>query len=148
MTYNDLMLLFFERSNALQAFWTIYVTVIGALVAFCATRTRVGLFTMVTITVGFVAFASVNLSGMRDIESQRLAAKEALKEFPLPEEKAERSKIEFAKSHLHDTLSPPSVNSVTAFHILADVLTVSALWIMSYRKPERATVALSTTKVV
>jgi hypothetical protein len=38
MTYHDLIQLYFERSNALQSYWTLYVVVIGGLLAFSSIR--------------------------------------------------------------------------------------------------------------
>ena len=73
MSYNELIVAFFERSNALETLWTIYVTVVGALLAFCATREQLGLWTMTVITAAFLLFAVGNLSGMRDVTLQRSA---------------------------------------------------------------------------
>src|ERR1700685_3398680 len=89
MTYSDLLQAFFERSNALEALWTIYVTVVGALLGFCAARGRLGLWTMSVITVAFCLFAAGNLSGMRDVTLQRVALNAAIINYePPPDTKA------------------------------------------------------------
>ena len=56
MNYADLIRLYFERSNALQWYWTIYVVVIGGLLAFSSLRTRKDAITGVLVTVLFCFF--------------------------------------------------------------------------------------------
>jgi hypothetical protein len=136
MKYNDLVQLFFERSNALQTFWTIWVAVVGALLAFCAARRKLGLWMMCILTVGFCLFACVNLFGMRDVSAQRLAAMKAMKDFPPPAEsnKEERQSLEAVRKTIEDSLNPPTVGVVTTFHLLVDLLVLVAIWVISYRK--------------
>ena len=38
MKYDQLIQLYFERSNALQAYWTLYVVIVGGLLAFSSLR--------------------------------------------------------------------------------------------------------------
>jgi hypothetical protein len=38
MGYDQLIQLYFERSNALQAYWTLYVVIVGGLLAFSSLR--------------------------------------------------------------------------------------------------------------
>lgn len=50
MTYMQLVQLYMERSSALQWFWTIYVIVIGGLLAFSSLRARRDFATMLLLT--------------------------------------------------------------------------------------------------
>jgi hypothetical protein len=38
MNYNDLIQLYFERSTAMQAYWNLYVLIVGGLLAFSSLR--------------------------------------------------------------------------------------------------------------
>ena len=38
MKYDELIQLYFERSNALQGYWTLYVVIVGGLLAFSSLR--------------------------------------------------------------------------------------------------------------
>src|SRR5205823_11397878 len=67
MKYNDLLQLYFERSNSLQWYWTIYVVVIGGLLAFSSLRQRPDVRTAVLVTVLYCFFAYKNLGAIRDV---------------------------------------------------------------------------------
>lgn len=136
MTYNELLQAFFERSNALEALWTIYVTVVGALLAFCATRQRLGLWTMAVITVAFSLFAAGNLSGLRDVTLQRVALNAAIVHYDPPPDTKVTNVVELRKL-VTPTLDPTPflrVRGICAYHITFDVLTLVALWITAYRR--------------
>ena len=38
MNYNELIQLYFERANAMQAYWNLYVVIVGGLLAFSSMR--------------------------------------------------------------------------------------------------------------
>jgi hypothetical protein len=136
MTYNELLQALFERSNALEALWTIYVTVVGALLGFCATRQRLGLWTMCVVTVAFCLFAAGNLLGMRDVTLQRVALDVTLMNYdPPPEAKLSNNVMELQKL-VTPTLHPTpfeGVPGILAYHLTLDSLTIAALWIIAYR---------------
>jgi hypothetical protein len=134
MKYTDLVQLFCERSNALETLWTIYITLVGALLAFCATRTKLGLWTMSIITAAFLLFTAANMSAMRDVTLQRIAVKDAISAYPTPKEGEEQASLPLIRPKLEPTLRKPSVPDVLTFHVICDGLTVSALWIISYRR--------------
>jgi hypothetical protein len=56
MSYNDLVRLYFDRSNALQWYWTLYVIVVGGLLAFSSLRQRKDTLTAGLVTVLFMFF--------------------------------------------------------------------------------------------
>ena len=47
MSTTDLVHLYFDRSNALQGYWTLYVVIIGGLLAFSSMRQRPSFWTTV-----------------------------------------------------------------------------------------------------
>jgi len=129
MTYSELVSLYFERSNALQWYWTLYVVVIGGLLAFASVRQRPDLVTTVLVSVLYGLFAWKNLGAIGDVTAQRLVILEAIRHQPatgvLP--------------GLEPTLIAPTYESVRNFHLLSDVLTVAALWAMEIRRRRAAT---------
>jgi hypothetical protein len=136
MTYSELLQALFERSNALEVLWTIYVTVVGALLGFCATRQRLGLWTMSVVTVAFCLFAASNLLGMRDVTLQRVALDAAIVNYdPPPEARLSNNVLELKKL-VTPTLHPTpfeGVPGILAYHLTLDVLAIAALWIIAYR---------------
>ena len=60
MNYSELIQAYFERSVALQWYWTLYVLVIGGIVGFSAFRQRREFVTAVLITILFACFAFKN----------------------------------------------------------------------------------------
>lgn len=51
MSFDQLIQLYFERSNALQSYWTVYVIVIGGLLAFSSLRRDPDPLTTLLLTV-------------------------------------------------------------------------------------------------
>ena len=127
MNYNDLVQLYFERSNALQSYWTLYVVIIGGLLAFSSLRQRGDLVTTTLVTILFSFFAFKNLDAIHEATLQRYAALEAMKKTPGD-----------VKSTLEPTLNPPAYEGVRNFHVTSDVLTVLALWSMERRRRKQA----------
>src|SRR5262245_33623764 len=78
MKYNDLLQLYFERSNSLQWYWTIYVVVIGGLLAFSSLRQRPDTRTALLVSVLYCFFAYKNLGAIRDVTYQRYAIHETI----------------------------------------------------------------------
>src|SRR5882757_2575083 len=79
MNYNELIQLFFERSNAAQWYWTLYVVIVGGLLAFSSQRQQRDFFTTMLVTVLFCIFAYKNLDALQDTTQQRLATLDAIK---------------------------------------------------------------------
>lgn len=131
MKYIDLLELYFERSNSLQWYWTIYVVVIGGLLAFSSIRQQPDKRTAILVTVLYCFFAYKNLGGIKDVTLQRYAILDTLKAFPAsamePMELDARAKIE-------PTLLPPAYPGIRNFHVASDVLTVLAILAMERRR--------------
>jgi len=60
MNYNELIQLYFERSNALQMYWNLYVVIVGGLLAFSSLRKQPAAITTVIVSVLFGLFAYEN----------------------------------------------------------------------------------------
>jgi hypothetical protein len=128
MRYADLIQLYFERSSALQWYWTLYVVIVGGLLAFSSLRQRRDAVTEVLVTVLFCFFAYKNLGAIRDTTFQRYAAVRAIHEFPAADVDKRMGEI------LEPTLVAPEWDGIRNFHIASSVLTVAAIWAMEWRR--------------
>src|SRR5438270_3537061 len=80
MSYSELIQLYFARSNALQWYWTLYVVVIGGLLAFSSLRQRKDLVTAILMTILYALFAYKNLGAIGDVTMERFAILSAMKQ--------------------------------------------------------------------
>lgn len=131
MQYHELIQLYFERSGALQSFWTLYVVIIGGMLAFASLRQRPDLLTTGLVTVLFICFAYRNIGGIHDATVQRFAVLDAIHRLPIPTEEA-------IPGLLNPTLQPPDYNEGRNFHLAADALAVLTLWAMERRRRRHA----------
>src|SRR5712691_12498131 len=81
MKYGDLIQLYFERTTALQNYWTLYVVIVGGLLAFSSLRKQPAALTTLIVSILFGLFAYENLDAMYDTTRQRFATIQAIKEF-------------------------------------------------------------------
>src|SRR5829696_3002879 len=79
MRYADLIQLYFDRSAALQWYWTVYVVVIGGLLVFSSLRQRPDSVTAVLVTILYVCFAYKNATAIRDVTFERYAVLASVK---------------------------------------------------------------------
>lgn len=136
MTYSELIQLYFERSNALQGYWTIYVVVIGGLLAFSSLRKQADLPTTTLISILFVLFAFKNLGAIHDVSVQRFAILDAVK---LPVLVAlDTPEIAELRKLISPSLIAPAFDGVQRFHIISDLLTLAALWAMELGRRKKA----------
>jgi len=132
MNYNELIQLYFERSNAMQQYWNLYVIIVGGVLAFSSLRKHPAAITTALVCILFALFAYKNLDAMKDTTAQRFATIEAIKQFDsagatVPVSKQVRDLIE-------PTLTPATFGSVKATHIISDLLTIIALCAMELRR--------------
>ena len=132
MNYNELIHLYFERSNAMQAYWNLYVIIVGGLLAFASVRKQPAAITTAIVSLLFSLFAYKNLDAMHDTTAQRFAILESIQQFDssgatVPGAKKVRDAIE-------PTLTPATYGSVRATHVTSDILTIAALWAMELRR--------------
>jgi len=133
MRYGDLVQLYFHRSNALQWYWTVYVVVIGGLLAFSSLRQRPHALTAILVSVLFAMFAYKNLGAIRDVTMERYAILAAIKEYPV-DTTADAGGMALARQKIEPNLQPPAYEGVRNFHVASDVLTLAAIWAMEWRR--------------
>jgi hypothetical protein len=132
MNYNELIQLYFERSNAMQAYWNLYVIIVGGILAFSSLRKQPAAITTALVCILFALFAYKNLDAMHDVTAQRFAILDAIKQFDssgaiLPNSKPVRDLLE-------PTLTPATYASVRVTHVTSDILTIIALCAMELRR--------------
>jgi hypothetical protein len=135
MSYADLIRLYFDRSSALQWYWTLYVVIVGGLLAFSSLRVRRDALTGILVTVLFSFFAYKNLGAIRDTTMQRFAAIEAIREYPPATGDVTETK---RRDLLESTLVAPEYGGIRNFHVASDLLTIAALWAMELRRARMA----------
>jgi hypothetical protein len=138
MKYTDLIQLYFERTTALQNYWTLYVVIVGGLLAFSSLRKQPAALTTLIVSILFGLFAYENLDAIKATASQRHAALAAIKQSDAgstaPEIKPVRDLIE-------PTLNPASLSSTQMTHLISDLLTIAGLWVMELRRRKNAVLA-------
>ena len=132
MNYNELIQLYFERSNAMQQYWNLYVIIVGGVLAFSSLRKQPAAITTALVCILFALFAYKNLDAMKDTTAQRLATLEVIKQFDASGTNA--ASLKQARDLLEPTLTPATYGSVRATHVTSDILTIAALWAMEFRR--------------
>ena len=132
MSYSELLQLYFERSNALQGYWTLYVVIVGGVLAFSSLRKQPAAITTALVSVLFALFAYENLNAILDVTTQRHAILQSVKEFD--SSGATPASVKSVRDLIEPTLKPASHGSVQATHIISDLLTIIALWAMEFRR--------------
>jgi hypothetical protein len=141
--YAELINLYFERSNALQWYWTVYVVVIGGLLAFSSLRQRPDVVTAVLVSVLYVFFAYKNLGAIRDVTYQRYAVLAVIKEVPADFAALGGLPVSRHRELVEPTLVAPAYDGVRNFHVASDVLTLAAIWAMEWRRRRYARVVVT-----
>jgi hypothetical protein len=132
MNYNELIQLYFERSTAMQAYWNLYVLIVGGLLAFSSIRKQPGAISTALVSILFALFAYKNLDAMYDTTAQRFATVQAIKQFDSSGATVPSSKP--VRELLEPTLTPATYGSVRATHVTSDILTIAAIWAMELRR--------------
>jgi hypothetical protein len=132
MNYTDLIKLYFERSTAMQAYWNLYVVIVGGLLAFSSLRRQPAAITTLIVSILFALFAYENLGAMYDTTRQRFATIQAIRQFD--SSGTDATSLKQTRDQLEPTLTPATYNSVRATHVTSDILTIAALWAMEFRR--------------
>src|SRR5438105_1440678 len=114
MKYHELVQTYFERSVALQWYWTVYILVIGGILAFSMFRERSDLVRTILITVLYAGFAYKNLGAIEATTEEREAFLSALKNYPTNGPDA--ADINRIRGELLPALQPATVGDVRYFH--------------------------------
>lgn len=132
MNYQELIQLYFERSNAMQQYWNLYVLVVGAILAFSSLRKQHAAVTTLLVCILFAIFAYENLGAMKDCTAQRFAVLDAIRHFDANGGATTSPKP--VRELLEPTLTPATWGSVKVTHLTSDVLTIIALIAMELRR--------------
>jgi hypothetical protein len=133
MKYDQLIQLYFERSSALQWYWTLYVIVIGGLLAFSTLRVRRDLLTVCLVTVLYSFFAVKNLGAIHDVTLQRAATLTAIRLYDA-NDTSDLAQLKQVRSLLEPTLVAPDYGGIRLFHLASDGLTLLVFWAMELRR--------------
>jgi hypothetical protein len=134
MNYGNLIRLYFERSTALQWYWTIYIVVIGGILGFSTLRQRPETVTAILVTVLFVCFAYKNLGAIEATLTQQQAIRSVIAEYPATGPNEED--IKRVRSALEPQLSLSESVGVWYFHMTCNLLTIAAVWAKEWRRRE------------
>ena len=138
MQFSQLIQLYFERSTALQNYWTLYVVVIGGLLAVSNLRVRRDRLTVILVTILYACFAYKNMGAIAETTEQREAVLGLIHDYKGDDVQAG---LINQRSSLEPKLISPSVESIRHFHIFCDVMTIGLLWAMERRRRLMATEA-------
>jgi hypothetical protein len=136
MRFAELVQLYFDRSNALQSYWTLYVVVIGGLLAISALRSQPDFVAGVLVTVLFACFAYKNLGAIHDAINQRQAALQAIKAYRT---NGPENDVDLPRGLLLPKLIQDDYSDTRMFHIDCDVLTILTMWLMQLRRFREST---------
>ena len=134
MKYDELIQLYFERSNALQAYWTLYVVIVGGLLAFSSLRKLPAAVTTLIVTLLFGLFAYENMDAILTVTRQRHATLAAIKQS----DSSTAAETKPVRDLLEPTLTPAPESSTKRTHLVSDFLTVLGLWALELRRRRNA----------
>ena len=130
MKYDELIQLYFERSNALQGYWTLYVVIVGGVLAFSSLRKQSAAVTTLIVSILFGLFAYENMDAILTVTRQRHATLAAIKQA----DSNVAAEIKPLRDLLEPTLTPAPESSTKRTHLVSDILTILALWAMEFRR--------------
>ncbi len=131
MKYTDLIQLYFERTTALQNYWTLYVVIVGGLLAFSSLRKQSAAITTLVVSILFGLFAYENLDAIKATSLQRHAALAAIKQS---DPGSSGTDLKSVRELLEPTMNPAPVSSSQMTHLISDVLVLVGLWTMELRR--------------
>ena len=135
MNYSNLIQLYFERSTALQNYWTLYVVIVGGLLAFSSLRKQPAAITTLIVSILFGLFAYENLDAIKATTVQRHATLAAIKQSDAGSTAPE---IKPVRDLLEPTLNPATEGAAQTTHLVSDLLTIAGLWAMELRRRKHA----------
>ena len=124
MEFGDLLELYVLRGNALQWLWTLYVLVIGGLLAFSTLRQKPDMVGTTLVSVLYICFAYKNLGAISALIAEREVIMAALRSYSVTAE----------LTAILDAQQPTVAAGARSFHIACDLLTVAAVWAMEWRR--------------
>jgi len=143
MNYSELIQAYFERSVALQWYWTIYVIVIGGLLGFSTIRKGPELVTTILVTLLYASFAFKNLGAIEATAEERQAILLAIKDDPASAPNADQ--VRRLREKLEPKMPGYDIAGARHFHLACDLLTITFLWAKEWRRKKSMTVEESDT---
>ncbi len=140
MNYGDLIHTYFERSTALQWYWTIYVLVIGGVLGFSTFRQRPELVTTILVTILYACFAYKNCGAIEATAEERQAVLLAAREYP------GSADIKRVRERLEPNMPDYDIAGARHFHLACDLLTIAFLWAKEWRRRKPEAVPASSTR--
>jgi hypothetical protein len=132
MNYQELIQTYFERSNALTWFWTVYILVIGGVLGFSTFRQRPELITTILVSILYVCFAYKNVGAIEATAQERQAVLLTIKAFP--EVGTNASEIKRLRENLEPHMPEYDIKGALYFHYVCDLLTLAFLWAKEWRR--------------
>lgn len=132
MNYSELIQTYFERSVALQWYWTIYVLVIGGIVAFSTFRLQRQLVTTILVTILFACFAFKNEGAIEATAEEREAIRAAFKDYP--DDGPNAADVNRLRGKLEPVLPAYDIAGARYFHIACALLTIAFVWAKEWRR--------------
>lgn len=130
--FNELVTMYFERFNAMQTLWGIYITIALGLLAFFGTASRPRkTFLAVVMSIGFAAFAVVNVMALSYVVETRTQLYGIIQSYPAAGAKDEAAVMDQVKA----TVTPMyPVWGLILFHAVADCGVLASFWILNREK--------------
>src|ERR1700730_7425215 len=132
MNYSELIQAYFERSVALQWYWTIYVLVIGGIVAFSMFRLQRQLVTTILVTILFACFAFKNEGAIEATAEEREAIRAAFKDYPTTG--ANAADVKLVRDKVEPTPTAYDIAGARYFHIVCALLTIAYVWAKEWQR--------------
>ncbi len=132
MNYAELTQIYFERSAAMQGYWTIYIVVIGAVLGFSTFRQRPELVTTMIVTVLYACFAYKNVGAIEATAAEQQAILQAIRAFP--EIGPNADDVTRALAGLKRVVPEYDVRGARYFHLACDLLTIAAVWVKEWHR--------------
>ena len=136
MSYSELIQAYFERSTALQWYWTVYVLVIGGILAFSVFRQRPETVTVVLVTALYACFAYKNLGAIEVTLMERQAFRSAIEDYGahISATDPKVPDIENIHKRLRPILPLAEPEGTRYFHIACDLMTIAAVWAKEWQR--------------
>ena len=132
MSYNELIQAYFERSVAMQWYWTIYVLVIGGVLGFSTFRQRPDIVMTVLVTILYACFAYKNVDAITATAEEREAILSASKDYPASGSNA--ADVKRVREKLEPKMPEYDIPGARYFHVACALLTIAFLWTKEWRR--------------
>jgi hypothetical protein len=136
MKFSELVTLYFERFNAEQTLWGIYITIALGILAFFGTLRPSKKATTVALlfSVGFVAFAFVNAMALGYVVNVRAKIYCVVQHYHAHDSSEDQAVIEKVKPTVTELYS---IWMLVIFHASCDLMVLAAIWRLAQHSQEK-----------